>query len=161
MADLTKFKPWPKTDEQLKQDLEVVKVKFLPFIKSGASIEKACEYSWISVDKIRRLRKKFPEFAGEVQVAKSMLDYMSENLIAKAIITEWDVKTAKWRLERSQKEKYSTKTIRETTGEKPVSVGFPDAMVHVRAAKRITQKDENTVIEETIEEIKIIENKKW
>lgn len=144
-----------KTPEQKREVSEYIAAKLIPSLQRWATLDEAIEEAEIDRRTVFRYKKDFPSLDTKIKTAKNWLDKMAETNVHNSIMGG-NVKDSKWRLERSKKDKYSTKTIRENPGETVPPKWFVDAMIKVRSAKRITQKDE-TIIEETIEEIEIIE----
>ena len=69
----------------------------------------ACGYAGISKDSFYRYQRKHPKFCERKEWLKKELVFKSRAVIKEAIEVDGDIATAKWNLERKQRDEYSTK----------------------------------------------------
>ena len=79
-----------------------------PVLQRGTSLKNACAFSKIAYRSMLNYIKKYERVCTEIDTAKNFLDILAETQIADSI-KKGNTNDAKWRLERSQKEKYGTK----------------------------------------------------
>ena len=74
----------------------------------GASDIEACFIAGISKQTLYNYQKEYPEFVDRKEALKNMTSFAARKVVNDKII-EGDVDTAKWQLERKNKDEYGTK----------------------------------------------------
>lgn len=110
----------PALSKLTNDNIEALEKRF----RSGATILEAIE-GIMSESTYHEHRKKNPEFAARMELAKEYITEIARGVVAKRI-EMGDPEIAKWWLERKKKDEFSTKTETDLTGANilPVLVKF-------------------------------------
>ena len=93
----------------------------VPILQRGTDIKNACIYLKIPYTTFLDYYKKDEAVRVKIDAAKKYLDILAETTIATAI-QKGDANSAKWRIERTQKDKYSTKITTEHEGNVDIKI---------------------------------------
>lgn len=99
-----------RTDEEIKEILS----SLIPIIRKTGSLRKACFHAEIPYESINRYRKQHEVVGMEITKAENFRQLLAETKVIEAIEKD-DVSTAKWLLERVDKETYSTQMNQQTS----------------------------------------------
>lgn len=102
----------------IKKKPEVIRAwvdQIIPVLQRGTSFRNACAYLQIPHSTFWDYVQKDETIRTKIVAAENYLDVLSETTIATAI-QKGDVNSAKWRMERTQKNKYGIKTTTEIEG---------------------------------------------
>jgi len=106
-----------RSDDEIRKMLQTI----TPVLQRGTALTNACKYCNIPERTLFDYINKHEWVRREIDTAMAFLDVSAENTIANAI-KKGDTLNARWRLERSQKDKYSIR--HELTGENGKAIEF-------------------------------------
>ena len=124
-----------RNEDEIRKMLQTLK----PVLERGTALTNALEYCQIPERTMYDYMEKYEWVRREVRTAENHLDIVAETVLADKIITDKSDFNARWRLERSQKEKYSSRTDLTTKGEKiePVVIKIED----INKAKQLSDDE--------------------
>jgi len=118
-----------------KKEKEAILRSLKPLLERGTSTLKACEYLGISYSTVTDYILKYEWFAMEIKQYKARRLIEAETLLMDAMMKNKDVSTAKWLLERIDKNRYSTKNNTEISG--TVNIALPVDLLDSASKKRL------------------------
>jgi hypothetical protein len=93
----------------------------VPYLQKGSSLKMACRTCKIPYTSMLEYIEKYEDVRTLIEASENFLDSIAESVVAEKIVEERDIKTAKWWLERVQRERYSLNSkVIELLSEKQV-----------------------------------------
>jgi len=107
-------------DRKIEEVMGLVQ-SIVPHLQNGSSLKMACRTCKIPYTSMLEYIEKYEDVRTIIEASESYLDSFAERVVAEKIVEEGDVKTAKWWLERVQRERYSLNSkVIELLSEKQV-----------------------------------------
>jgi len=99
----------PRGKKREPEEIESWVRTIVPMLQRGSDLHNACLYAKIPYTTLLDYYKKDESVRNQIDSATSYLDMVAETVIADKIIKEKSDFNARWRLERTQKDKYSSR----------------------------------------------------